>query len=547
MRAATLAVERFGADRARVAAAYQAVLRARAAGKPAELLDALAAEHVLSAGEADKLRQEINGSATRSPKDNLSEGTVPIVPPPVVQADSAETDDGSQTPSGYRLRQLGGYRLLRRLGQGGMGSVYLGYDEATEQQVAIKVLSHQLASNQGYVERFHREAKSGALLNHPNIVRCIAAGLDKATAKHYLVLEFVDGTSADALLDRMGRLPVADAVHIALDVARALEHAHSRNIIHRDIKPDNILITRSGVAKLSDLGLAKRTDEPSSLTALRQGFGSLPYIPYEQAFDAKEADARSDIYALGATLYHLLTGEVPFAGKSQMEIAEKKLQGDYAPASSLNPDVPAVLDHIIDRMMARDPADRYQMASELIVDLERAGLAALVPSFVDAELAMRDPVVRVAMQTAQPTQLDLHARLPQSGPANGDVWYLRFRNRQGKWAKTKMTAQQLKTRLAEGRVSGDVGASRNPNGEFRPLWELTEFRNAARMPVAGKPPSDFGASSSALTARKATEPLSNAGPEHARRHPWKVIVASGMVIGLCAVISLAVYRYMLSP
>src|SRR5262249_31853657 len=148
--------------------------------------------------------------------------------------------------------------------------------------------------------------------NHPNIVRCIEVGQDEPTGKHYLILEYVEGPSAQALLERQGRLPIGDAVHLILDVARALEHAHSRNGIHRDIKPDNILLTPSGVAKLADLGLAKRTDEASNLTALRQGFGTLLYIPCEQAFNAKQADCRSDIYALGATLYHLVAGEVPF-------------------------------------------------------------------------------------------------------------------------------------------------------------------------------------------------------------------------------------------
>ena len=125
----------------------------------------------------------------------------------------------------------------------------------------VKVLSEQLASNQDFVDRFYREAKSGALLSHPNIVRTITVGQDRLTHKHYLVLEYVDGPSSLAVLEQQGPLAVGDAVHIARDVARALEHAHSRNIVHRDIKPDNILITRSGVAKLSDLGLARRIDE----------------------------------------------------------------------------------------------------------------------------------------------------------------------------------------------------------------------------------------------------------------------------------------------
>src|SRR5262249_44265887 len=150
----------------------------------------------------------------------------------------------------------------------------------------------------------------------------ITVGRDEMTGLHYLVLEYVDGPSALDLLDKYQRLPVGDAVHIALDIARALEHAHSRNIVHRDIKPGNILITLSGLAKLADMGLAKRTDEASHLTLARQGFGTPYYMPYEQAMNAKYADGRSDIYALGATLYHLLVGEVPFPGSNSLEIVD---------------------------------------------------------------------------------------------------------------------------------------------------------------------------------------------------------------------------------
>jgi serine/threonine-protein kinase len=376
-------------------------------------------------------------------------------------------------------RSLGEFRILRRLGEGGMGSVFLGYHEEQGTQVAIKILADHLASSQAYIDRFYREAKSGALLNHPNIVRTILVGQDSATGKHYLVLEFVDGPSGHALLEQKGRLAVDDAVHIALDIARGLEHAHSRNVVHRDIKPDNILITRSGVAKLADLGLARRTDEASHLTAARQGFGTTHYMPYEQAMSAKSADARSDIYALGATLYHLVTGDVPFPGENHLDVVEKKNQGHFKPASSLVAEVPPDLDAILERMMARDPRARFQTASELIVELERSGLAAPVPSFADPDLALKDPWVRACLASSvQPTRPDLEVPPEKQAAARGtDIWHLRFKGRDGRWYGFKASTKQIADRLRDGRLPLHTQGSREERDGFRPLREHAEFRD----------------------------------------------------------------------
>ena len=417
------------------------------------------------------------------------------------QVDSVRGERPPADPP-HELRRLGEFRILRRLGEGGMGAVYLGYNEGTDKHVALKVLADQLASNQSYVDRFYREAKSGALLNHPSIVHSFGAGQDNATGKHYLVLEYVDGFTAHHLLDRYGRLAVGDAVHIALDIARALEHAHSRNVIHRDIKPDNILITRSGVSKLADLGLARRTDEASHLTASRQGFGTTFYMPYEQALNARHADGRSDIYALGATLYHLVTGQVPFPGDSHLEVVEKKDLGDFTPASALNETVPRVLDQILSRMLARHPRDRYQTASELIVDLERSRLAAAVPSYADPDLALQDPYVRACLaSSAQPTQPDLSQQplvetpppADSAAPATDIQWTVRFPGRDGRWRRVRLGAEQLRRRLREGRVPAGAEACSDPKGGFRPLAELSEFSEAlaaAPRNRKGKTPRD---------------------------------------------------------
>jgi serine/threonine-protein kinase len=405
-RAARLAVSRYGVADEKVERVSQAVCQAQARGERRNFLESLVREKLLTPAQAEELRLSLDATHIdlNSPV-GAQRAARPVAGGPA-PAPAPEGNGAESLPPG--VRAIGGYRLLRMLGEGGMGTVYLAYHQQGGRQVAVKVLAEVLAYSPAYVDRFRREARSGALLNHVNIVRNLDVGQDPASGRYYLVMEYVDGPSGSELLERYERLAVGDAVHIALDVARALEHAHSRNIIHRDIKPDNILITRSGVAKLADLGLAKRTDEASNLTATRQAFGTPYYMPYEQAMSARAADARSDIYALGATLYHLVTGKVPFPGVNHVEIVEQKKAGRFTPARVLNPDVPPALDAVLERMLAPEPAERYQTASELIVELERTGLAAPVPSFADPDLALQDPVVRQRLiAPAELTQLDM--------------------------------------------------------------------------------------------------------------------------------------------
>lgn len=399
------------------------------------------------------------------------------------------------------LSSLGEYRILRLLGEGGMGSVYLGYHEGRGQQVALKVLADNLVSNRGYIERFYREARSAALLNHPHIVRGFAVGQDTTTGKHYLVLEYVDGPSAQALLEQYGRLPVGDCVRLAVDIARALEHAHSRNIVHRDIKPDNILISQAGIAKLADLGLAKRIDELSHLTGQRQAFGTSYYMPYEQAMSAKSVDGRSDIYALGATLYHLLTGEVPFPGDNHLEVIDKKERGEYTPASAVCAEATPELDRILSRMLARQPRDRYQTAAELLYDLQRSGLAAATYSFLDSPPSVPGGKPAAGwVSDNEPTKPELEAptweerdnpKPPQSvspvpGKRSGEIvpsvatemWFLRLRDEAGRLRLVKATTYQIVLRLDKGHIPATTLASRQADGQFQPLYEYAEFRSA---------------------------------------------------------------------
>jgi serine/threonine-protein kinase len=230
-------------------------------------------------------------------------------------------------------------------------------------------------------------------------------------------------------------------------------------------------------------------------------------MPYEQAINAKYADGRSDVYALGATLYHLVTGSVPFPGENHLEVVEKKNLGDFPPASSLNPAVPRALDQILARMLARQPRDRYQTASELIVDLERSRLAAAVPSFADPAQALQDPVVQARLaSSAEPTRPDLAPPPAAPKPAAEGQWVLRYRNRAGRLCKARATKEQIVQRLRDGRLPAEVEACRPAQQGFQPLKSYPEFKgivaeNTAdgrapdsdqELPVAEDPPAGVG-------------------------------------------------------
>jgi serine/threonine-protein kinase len=434
-------------------------------------------------------------------------------------------------PNG-EVRSFGRYRLLRELGNGGMSAVYLAYDPVERRPVALKVLADHLTHDRSSSARFLREAKIGQSLQFAHVVRTFAGERDPVTERHFLVLEYVDGPSCQFLLDRTGPLAVRDAARIALDMAMALEYLHHRRLVHRDIKPGNILLTTSGVAKLSDLGLVKHLDENSDLTAIHQGFGTSWYMPYEQIQNAKLVDGRSDIYALGATLYHMLTGRAPFAGNDHAEVAARKNRGEYAPASAFNSSVPPDLDGILSRMLAREPRDRFATATDLVVALERSQLADQLPSFVDIELAMQDPEARARLvSTNQPTSPDLQlpptlATGDQAPPADadstpGDAWQLRIRDPHGQPFTRRATTNQILHGLREGYWPSGVEAARGANKRFRPIEAYPEFRHlaATKTPV--------------LTA-----PLSE---RILGMRQWKIMLSAAFGIGILAAASVAAF------
>ncbi len=262
-----------------------------------------------------------------------------------------------------------GYRIEKKLGQGAFGAVFKAVALKSNEVCALKTIKPQLVSSEKDIQRFFREADTGRQLVHPSILRVFDAGESKGV--HFIAMEYIDGREVSKLIEEYGRLDVGYAMRMTIQIANALQHAFERGIVHRDIKPENVMVTSQGVAKLVDFGLAKSFAQAgqSGLTAPGEGMGTLAYMPPEQLDNALNADQRSDIYSLGATLYHMLTGSRPFNEKTTRSFIMKILNAQPPPARSLNPQVPQALEDILTRAMAKAPDDRYQKPAEMEADL----------------------------------------------------------------------------------------------------------------------------------------------------------------------------------
>ncbi len=301
---------------------------------------------------------------------------------------------------------LGSYVLLERLGEGGMGAVFKARNWKLGKTVAVKVIRRERLETGDAVRRFQREIRAAAQLNHPNIVRAYDA--DEVAGTHFLVMEYVEGTDLSRLVKKEGPLAVAQACDYVRQAALGLQHAHERGLIHRDIKPHNLLRTADGVIKVLDMGLARldqrRAEDGESATITRQGtvMGTPDYIAPEQALDSHQADIRADLYSLGCTLYYLLTGRVPFPrGNFMQKVLRHRLE-EPTPVEQLRPEVPPAVAALVRRLMAKQPEDRFQAPRELADALAEVAQAVAAPAATTDDLENAATVLQVPVSMAPP-------------------------------------------------------------------------------------------------------------------------------------------------
>lgn len=324
---------------------------------------------------------------------------LPAVEEAPKQAASSSNSGGIQMPVSGEITEsdpIAGYEVQKKLGQGAMGAVFKARKHDTNEIVALKVLKPDLSGDHEFVQRFLREAKAVARLNHKNVITAVDVG--KSGNYYYFAMEYIEGESCSEVIKRQGMIAERPSLSICKQIALALDHAWTHKIIHRDVKPDNIMVTKQGVGKLTDLGLARTAKRDSSLTLTGVVMGSPAYISPEQATGEKNLDTRSDIYSLGATLYHMLTGVVPYDGESPLQVMLRHMNDPLPDVRVKMPMVSEGTRQLIFKMMAKRPESRFQNARRLyeaIVNVERlldgASVDELSRSQVSAPAAARLP------------------------------------------------------------------------------------------------------------------------------------------------------------
>jgi serine/threonine protein kinase len=344
------------------------------------------------------------------------------------------------------LQSVGQYDLLGKIADGGMGTVYKGRNRVTGEMVAIKIVPPHLLSNQVFLKRFEQEYTAARALDHPNVVRAIDFGREGNAP--YLVMEYVEGESLGQRLERVHHLSEHDAIGIISQVAQGLHKAHKLGLIHRDVKPDNILLTNGGQVKLTDLGLVKELETDLNLTKTGRGLGTPHFMAPEQFRNAKKADVRCDIYSLAATMYQMVTGELPFKSMSPLDAWMKKIHNDLAAPRALMPELSERMDWAIRRSMSSDPLQRAASCREFIEDV-----------------------------TGQSTR---RMSSPNGGGINSeDLWYMVYKDEDGVIHTVKGSTDGIRRSLKQGLLgdANQIRVSRTKDGTFETLQSRPEFRD----------------------------------------------------------------------
>ncbi|OAI45322.1 hypothetical protein AYO44_02655 [Planctomycetaceae bacterium SCGC AG-212-F19] len=353
--------------------------------------------------------------------------------------------------------KFGSYNLVEKIAEGSMGTVYKAQHGQTNQIVAIKVLAKEIARNAVVLKRFEQEFRVAGKVDHPHIVKVIEYC---ATGESpYIVMEYVEGESLGDRLERSGPLSEDVALYIILQAAHGLHRAHAQGLIHRDIKPDNILVNSANDAKIADLGLAKDLDGSADLTRTGRGLGTPSFMAPEQFRNAKNASVRCDVYSLGATLYQMVTGKLPFGVSDPVQAMMRKLRNDVPSPRSLVPELSERVDWAIRRAMSADPEQRPGSCREFVEDL-----------------------------TGQSTRMgegDDENGVPAADPAQ--QWYLMYNDEEGMGRTATGSSDELRPALKAG-AHGNLNAvrvSRSATGPFVPLSVFAEFRDLVVTPGLG--------------------------------------------------------------
>jgi eukaryotic-like serine/threonine-protein kinase len=405
-------------------------------------------------------------------------------------------------------RTLGDFEIGQCISTGGMGTVYKAFQRGMNRDVAVKVLPSELAELPVALQRFYQEARAAARLDHPNIVRAITVG--EQDGLHYFAMEYVKGENLARRFKRDGPIEENEGIRIVTAVAEALAAAHARGIIHRDVKPENVLITETGQVKLADFGLVKRLDQDLGLTDTGKGLGTTNYMAPEQFKNAKHADVRCDIYGLGATLYAAVTGVVPWAGLEPFAMYKQKNAGNLPTPRKLRTQISPRIEAVILRAMHVDPAQRFPNCGQFIAELGGH------PSRPVPVPVQEEPTRAAIDVTGDPL-----AR--RRAEVKEDVWYVRYFEK-GRKKQLPLRSSEIRQGVKSGRLADDMRVSRSENGPWLPLSAFNEFVDLVAQLTRGAETVEMESEiHSTVAALEAGAPLRR------RERNWRLLIVGGLV------------------